>query len=269
MSCSLPPASQKNAASGLQLWYHPIFSPDHGVYVMLIVSFLTGAAAAQTWTILTTVALVCSFAAFQAEYPLVLQIKQRRSWKPRFMFWGVIYAGIAFSLTLYLYLQTPLLLWLYLGAIAVLGVDVIAVFYRQQKSVANELLTFTAVCLAAPFAYIATTGTWTMTVLGLWLLNSLFFSSAIFTVKLRKPKTASLVPALVYHLLASVVMGGLWYIGWLQGLIAITLAIVLLKFVLIIGLRQWYQNTTIQNVAIVETFAALIFLMIVVISLLR
>ncbi|MEO1623386.1 MAG: YwiC-like family protein, partial [Cyanobacteria bacterium J06632_3] len=66
-------------------WYSPTVSPEHGAYVVLIVSFLTGAAAAQQWTWATTLALLCAFCGFQAEHPLVLQIKQRRSWKPRFL----------------------------------------------------------------------------------------------------------------------------------------------------------------------------------------
>jgi hypothetical protein len=81
-------------------------------------------------------------------------------------------------------MQTPMLLWLYLGAIATFLVDSAAVFYRRQKSIWNEFLTFAAVCLAAPLAAIATTGTASIALLGLWLLNTLFFSSAIFTVKL-------------------------------------------------------------------------------------
>ncbi|VEP12792.1 hypothetical protein H1P_1650014 [Hyella patelloides LEGE 07179] len=37
-----------------QQWYRPTVSPEHGVYVMLMVSFLTGAAAAQQWSWQTT-----------------------------------------------------------------------------------------------------------------------------------------------------------------------------------------------------------------------
>lgn len=60
-------------------WYRPTLSPEHGVYVMLVVSFLTGAAAAQQWTWATMLALVCAYCGFQAEHPLSMQIKQRRS----------------------------------------------------------------------------------------------------------------------------------------------------------------------------------------------
>ncbi|MBE9191603.1 YwiC-like family protein [Gloeocapsopsis crepidinum LEGE 06123] len=275
MTPSQPNSIQENSASQSQslfshapVWYRPTFSPEHGVYVVLFVSFLTGAAAAQQWTLATTLALICAFAGFQAEHPLVLQIKQRRSWKPRFLVWGGIYTGIALSLAVYLYLQTPVLVWLYLGAIAAFAIDAISVFYRQQKSVMNELLTFAAVCLAASFAYIATTGTWVVSLLGLWLLNTLFFSSAIFTVKLRKPKTASLVPGVIYHAIASVIVGVLWYIGWLTPIAAIAFGIVLLKFGLILVRREWYRTTRIQNVAMLETVSALLFFVIVAIALL-
>jgi hypothetical protein len=249
-------------------WYYPTFSPEHGVYVMLFVSFLTGAAAAQQWTWATTLALICAFAGFQAEHPLTLQIKQRRSWKPRFLVWGSFYAGIALGIAVYLSLQTPMLLWLYLGAIAAFVIDAISVFYRQQKSFANELLTFAAVCLAAPFAYVTVTGTWTLSVLGLWLLNTLFFSSAIFTVKLRKPRTASLAPGLVYHAIATGIISGLWFMGWLTPISAMGFGVALLKLGLILAWQDWYRTTPIQNVAILETTSALIFLLIVTLSLL-
>jgi hypothetical protein len=236
--------------------------------VILLVSFLTGAAAAQQWTLATTLALVCAFAGFQAEHPLILQIKQRRSWKPRFLVWGSLYAGIALSIAVYLYLQTPMLLWLYLGAIAAFLIDAISVFYRQQQSPWNELLTFAAVCLAAPFATIATTGTGTVLLLGLWLLNTLFFGSAIFTVKLRKPKTPSPLAGIVYHAIATLVIVGLCYSGWLTLIAAIAFGVVLFKFGLILWQLKWYKTIPIQNVALLETGSAILFLILTAIALL-
>jgi hypothetical protein len=235
---------------------------------MLLVSFLTGTAAAQQWTWATTLAFICAFAGFQAEHPLTLQIKQRRSWKPRCLLWGGLYSAIALGFAGYLYFQAPALLWLYLGAIAAFVINAISVFYRQQRSFANELLTFAAVCLTAPFVYIATTGTWTPSVLGVWLLNMLFFSSSIFTVKLRKPKTASLLPGLIYHAIATPIIIGLWYIGWLAPLPALGFGVALLKLGLILAWQDWYCTTPIQHVAILETTSALIFLLIVALSLL-
>lgn len=262
------PAHKANAPA----WYRPTFSPEHGVYVMLLVSGLVGAAAAVNWTWATTLALVCAFCGFQAEHPLVVQIRQRSSPKPRLLVWGSAYGGVAIAIALYLYWQyqtlfTPLL-WVYLGAIAAFLVDAISVFYREQKSVWNELITFFAVCLSTPFVYIATTGKISTVVLGLWLLNSLFFSSAIFTVKFRKHKHHPALPSLVYHAIATVLIAGLWSAGWLPLVAALAFSCALLKLGLILWQREWYCTTKIQSVAALETGTALLFLLIVALSVL-
>lgn len=262
----------KVGGANRQAWYRPIFSPEHGVYVMLLVSFLTGTAAAQQWNWATTLALICAFCGFQAEHPWMLQIKQRKSFKPRFWVWGSFYSGIAGAIAFYLYwrqdnLLSPLL-WIYLGAIAAVIIDGISVFYREQKSIINELITFAAICLSAPFAYVVTTGTISTTVLGLWLLNSLFFSSAIFTVKFRKDKSHAVTPSLIYHAIASLLITGLWLIGWLSPITALAFSVVLIKFGIILWQRDWYCTTKIQFVAMLETGTALLFLFIAAVSLL-
>jgi putative flippase GtrA len=266
------PLNQAVSQPSPQAWYRPTLSPEHGVYVVLLVSFLTGAAAAQNWTWITTLALICAFCGFQAEHPLVLQIKQRRSLKPRFLVWGGLYSGVAIVIALYLYwlqgnLLSPLL-WIYLGAIAAFLFDAISVFHREQKSVLNELITFFAVCLSAPLAYVVTTGSLSTSVLGLWLLNTLFFSSAIFTVKFRKDKTHPLLPSLVYHAIATLLVAGLWFFGWLSPVTAIAFGTVVLKFMLILWQRHWYCTTNIQYIAMLETTTSLLFLVITAVSLL-
>ncbi|MBW4640725.1 MAG: YwiC-like family protein [Gloeocapsa sp. UFS-A4-WI-NPMV-4B04] len=257
-----------NTKPNTQAWYRPTFSPEHGVYVVLLVSFLIGAAAAQNWTLETTLALVCAFCGFQAEHPLVLQIKQRRSLKPRFLIWGGVYAVISGAIALYLYLNHPVVLWIYAGAIAALIIDAFSVLYREQKSVANELITFAAVCLSTQFAYAATTNTISLNVMGLWALNTLFFSSAIFTVKLRKPKTSSLIPAVVYHVIATIIIFALYWFNLLSPVTALAFGIALLKFGIIALNQEWYCNVEIQSVAMLETSTALTFLIIVALSVL-
>lgn len=249
-------------------WYHPLYSPEHGAYVVLLVAFLTGAAAAQQWTGSTGWALLCAFLGFQAEHPLILQIRQRKTLKPRFLFWGGVYAGAASAIALYLYLSTPVIAWLYGSAILVLLVDAISVFYRQQKSILNEWITFAAVCLSAPLAYAATVGTLSPTVMGLWLVNALFFGGSIFTVKLRKLKTLSGVLGIAYHIAALLITIGLyqWQIIPLAGVVAIAISFV--KFCGVLWQRDWYCQTPIRNVAMIETTAAFVFLTIVSLSLL-
>lgn len=251
-----------------QAWYRPTLSHEHGVYVVLLVSFLTGAALAQAWTLATTLALVCAFLGFQAEHPIVLQIKQRRSLKPRFLVWGGLYSAVSVAIAFWLYLSSPVLLWLYLGAVTALVVDAVSVLHREQKSIFNEFITFAAVCLCAPLAYAATTGTISATAMGLWVLNTLYFSSTIFTVKLRKPKTSSIVPGVVYHAIATLLVALLYYLDWLPVMAALGFGLALLKFSLIDLYQKWYHSAKIQWVAMIETGTAFCFLAIVALSVL-
>jgi hypothetical protein len=251
-----------------QAWYRPTFSPEHGVYVVLLVSFLSGAALAQDWTLATTLALACAFFGFQAEHPLVLQLKQRRSLKPRFLVWGGVYGAVSLGIGLWLYLSVPVLLWIYGGAIAALVVDAISVYQRQQKSILNEFTTFAAVCLSAPLAYAATTGTLSTVAMGLWVLNTLYFSSTIFTVKLRKPKTNSPVLGVVYCAIAALLVTALYFLGWLPLIAALAFGLAPLKFSFAALNLQWYRTAKIQWVAMLETGTAFCFLIVVVLSLL-
>ncbi|MDJ0595279.1 MAG: YwiC-like family protein [Pleurocapsa sp. MO_226.B13] len=252
-------------------WYRPMFSPEHGVYVMLIVSFLTGAAAAQHWTWGTTLALICGFCGFQAEHPLVWQIKQRKSLKPRLLLWASLYGGVAVAIALWLLWQSsnklPLLL-IYSGAIAALIFDLVSVWQRQQKSRRNELVTFAAVCLSAPLAYTVTLNMLSQVAIALWILNTLFFSSAIFTVKLRKTKTASIIPAIVFHGMATAIALILWLTGWLSPITALAFGVALIKFILILWQKNWYCTAKIQQVALLETLSSFAFLVFVALSVL-
>lgn len=264
-------ASTRSSVRNKQQWYRPTVSPEHGVYVVLGVSFLIGATAAQQWTWSTTLALICAYCGFQAEHPLVLQIRQRGNWKPRYLMWLGSYGGSAIAIALYLFWQHqdnwPLLL-IYGAAMVAILVDSVAVWWHQHKAVWNELITFAAVCLSAPLAYGATTGKLSWPVMGLWMLNTLFFSSAIFTVKLRKSRTASIVPGLIFHVIATGIIALLWQVQWLSPITVAAFGVVLLKFGLILWQKDWYCRAKIQRVAQLETASSLVFLAIAALSLL-
>jgi uncharacterized membrane protein YdcZ (DUF606 family) len=235
---------------------------------VLLVSLLTGIAAAQQWTGSTTLAIICAFCGFQAEHPLVVQIRQRKSLKPRLLLWGSVYGGIAATIALYLYWQSGSLfsplLWIYAGAIVALIVDGFSVLHREQKSIINEIITFAAVCLAAPFVYIVTTGNLSAEAIGLWLLNTLFFSSSIFTVKLRKLKSdetlsVAIQRLMIYHLVAAMSVLSLYELGILPLFTTLTFTLVLVKVAGILWQQRWYRTTQIHSVALIETLSALLF----------
>jgi hypothetical protein len=260
--------SPQQVPSKLQAWYRPTFSPEQGILLILLGAVLTGSALAQHWTSSTTLALICAFFALQAEYPLILQIKQRRSWKPRFVLWTGLYGTIALAIAIKLYLQTPELVWIYLMGSIALIIDALHVYYHKQKSIVNELNGFTAICLAAPLAYTATTGHLSFDAIALWILNTLFFGSAVFTFKLRKKKTMSLKAGTVYHTVASVIVIILYGLNCLSLVTALAFAVALLKFMMVCWRFEWYRTTKFHYVAIFETRWALMYIAIAAISVL-
>ena len=252
----------------LPLWYRPTLAPEHGVFLVLLGSFVTGAALAQHWTNETTIALVAAFFTLQVEHPYVVQIKLRKNWKPRFLLWGGVYSAIAIYLAILLWLQSPVLIWIY--ALVIIGfiADGIAVLQRRHKSIANEIVSFAGICLATPLAYGATTGSLSPEAMAMWILNTLFFSSAIFTIKLRRKRTRSLQLGLIYHGIATLMVFGLYSLKFLSLVTALSFAVVLVKFGVITCVLDWYRKTRFQFVAIFETRFALLYIAIASVSVL-
>ena len=229
---------------------------------------MTGTALAQNWTFCTSLALICAFFALQAEHPYIVQLKLRKNPKPRYIVWGGIYGSIALSLAIYLASRTPDLIWLYLLAIIGLIIDGIAVIKGKHKSRANEIVGFAAICLSAPLAYGATTGSLNTEAMAIWVLNILFFSSAVYTIKLRRKKTAAFTPGIIYHGVATIIIATLYYFNYLPLVTALSFAIALLKLLIVFSLKNWYCRAKFYSVAIFETRFALVYIAIASISLL-
>ncbi|MEL6325502.1 MAG: YwiC-like family protein [Cyanobacteria bacterium J06626_23] len=145
------PAAPMISARATKPWYRPTFSPEHGVLLVLLGAVLTGASLAQQWTWETTVAASSAFLALQAEHPLVVQLKQRRQWRPRYVVWALVYGGGAIALAGWLIYHHPVVLWLYGAAALAVGVDVVAVLQRRQKTIDTEIVLFVAICLSSIF----------------------------------------------------------------------------------------------------------------------
>lgn len=272
MAIATPPLTKKTPKSPkrnkLPLWCRPTFSPEHGVLLVLFGSFFTGAALAQQWNSSTNLALLCAFFTLQLEHPYVVQLKLRKNWKPRFAIWGGIYGAIALSLAFLLWLQSPVLLWVYFLAIISLIIDGVAVIKKSHKTIANEVAGFAGIALSAPFAYVATTGNLSIEAMAIWILNTLFFSSAVYTIKLRRKKTRSLKPGIIYHSVATLIVAVLYSFNCLSLVTALSFSVALVKFGVINCVLEWYRQAKFQFVAIFETRFALLYMAIAIVSLL-
>lgn len=273
MTITLPPPTSNSSITQkkkrkVPRWMRPTFSPEHGVLLVLFGSFLTGAALAQQWTHTTTTALICAFFALQAEHPYIAQIKLRKNLKLRYLIWGGIYGCISLSLAVFLWLKAPILLWLYVLAIMGLIADGIAVIKGKHKSRVNEIIGFAAICLSAPLAYGATTGNLNPQAIAIWILNILFFSSAVYTIKLRRKKTSAFTPGVIYHAIGTLVIATLYYFNYLSLVTALSFAVALIKLLIVFGLKNWYRRAKFHSIAIFETRFALVYIAIACISLL-
>ncbi|MEM9568413.1 MAG: YwiC-like family protein [Cyanobacteria bacterium P01_E01_bin.34] len=249
-------------------WYQPTFSPEHGVLVVLMGALLTGTSLAQAWTWQTSLACLAAFLGLQAEHPLTVQIKQRRSLKPRYLIWSMLYGSGALAILTWLTIQHHCLIWVCCGGVIALGANVLAVLNHKQKAINVEILMFSAVCLSTLLAYGATTGSLNARAVGLWLLNTLFFSSSVFTIKLRKSKTKSLKGGLLHHGCATCGIALLYGFDWLALLTALTFAIALLKLSVIIWQLDWYCKTHFGHIARFETYFAISYIALACLSVL-
>lgn len=261
---AMPPESGRAKKS----WYRPIFSPEHGVLLVLLGAVLTGASLAQTWTGETSWACLAAFLGLQAEHPLVVQIKQRRQWRPRYLFWAGLYGLLALAIAFWLCFRHPVLFWIGGASMLALALDIWAVFQHKQKAITNEIVMFSALCLSTLFVYGATADALTVQAIGLWMLNSLFFSSAVFSVKLRKVKTSSLKPGFVYHVVAIALVGVLYQLGWLALWTALASAIALVKLAVITCWQHWYRTCRFEYIARFETYFALTYTALVALTVL-
>ena len=264
----LPECTSSTKKKKANKLFRPTFSPEHGVLLVLFGSFLTGAALAQQWTYSTTLALICAFFALQAEYPYIVQIKLRKNPKPRYLIWSGIYGSISLALAIWLWWKFPVLIWLYILAVIGLVVDAIAVIRGKHKSRINEIIGFAAICLSAPLAYGATTGNLNLNAMVMWILNTLFFSSAVYTIKLRRQKTAALKPAIIYHCLAALIVISLYSLNYLSLITALSFTVALIKLVTVFGFQNWYRRAKFHSIALFETRFALVYIAIASISVL-
>ncbi|MEO0868759.1 MAG: hypothetical protein AAFY17_09990, partial [Cyanobacteria bacterium J06642_11] len=138
-----------------------------------------------------------------------------------------------------------------------MGINVIAVLQRRQKAIDTEIVMYAAICMATLFVYGTNTDTITVQAIGLWLLNTCFFASAIFTIKLRKVKTSALTGSLVFHSSAIALAATLYFTGWLSLWTTLTLTVVLVKLAAVIVFRDWYCTCHFGHIARFETYFAL------------
>ncbi len=238
----------------------PTVSPEHGIYVVAGAALLSGIAIAEGVTLTTTLAFVVAFGAIQTEHAVGLLLR-RKTDRVRHALWGVTYGAITGMCALILAWRVPALLAIYAVGATALGYDLLAIGERNRKGTLNELIGFAAVCSASVVAYASVTGRVASESLGIWALDAAYFGSSVFLVKLRKPKADAFRIGLVYHIVVAAILIALIPLGALTSGWAVAFLLAPIKFAFFAWRLAWFRALKIQIVGILETAAALGFVL--------
>ncbi len=236
----------------------PILSPEHGAHVVLGASFAIGVIAAGRWNAATTVALVAVAGAHLAQYPAMFMLR-KRAFTARHALWAAIYVGVAIGAGSWVVTAAPALMRLVTIVAAVFGLSAWLGAAKHYKSLAQELIVFAALPLAAAWAETATRGYMLRETVGVWVVLAMAFWGAVFAVRIRSRGSGARTAALVYTvaLLAATALVVTGTIGgpiapahaWLLGPSVLRLAVVL-------SFGDWWMGLQIRTVGIVESAVA-------------
>ncbi len=164
---------------------------EHGIWALWLSPFLVGWGVAGTNAPATLWTFCAILFAFLARHPLIILVKVRAGRRTRddlrpALLWTVSYLTVAaFFAVLLVFSGEGSLLILVFPAIMLLAWHLSLVYRKRDRYMPVELVGSGILALAAPAAHIASSGTWTVTALLLWLLTWGYAVVSIVYVYLR------------------------------------------------------------------------------------
>lgn len=200
---------------------------EHGTWAMWVLPFIVGIAAAGKMSIESYLIFGVSLLAFFVRTALASAIRIQK--QDRKLMQKCFVAAFAEIVLMFVLISPMLLARNY--AVVVIGVlasglliaDVRWISDRSERHLSIELLGVAGFALAAPAAFVATTGAWHFEAAVLWFISFAYFSGSVFYVKLRlarlskkKNEIASPYSRLVlgYTILVSAMTLSLYIFGW-------------------------------------------------------
>lgn len=208
-----------------------ILPREHGSWALLYGPFLIVVLAFGSFDFRTLILLVSLTALFLTHEPLaklartpsgIVGPHRVRHWRR----WLLIYGGIGLLSGLWLLIAYQL--WLLIPAGILIGgfllLNLYLVSRKQDRQLLPELLGVLGLTTSGPVTYYVVTGRLDYNAFLTWVLCLLYFSSAVFYVKMRVSrftgkKEASLRTAVCigYHVFLLLVLGGIVQAGWISG----------------------------------------------------
>jgi len=205
---------------------------EHGAWAILFGSYLTGLAAAGTFSLPLLLFLLAISGVFLAHEPLVKLVRSlkhggRRELMQQWALWAAVElttASIAGAILVFQYrLLTLLPIGLFVALL--LGIHLRLIAGRKERSVPGELIGVVGLTSAGPSAFYVGFGETDTAFWLVWSLNVLYFASGIFYVKMRVSRF--LKPAvfksrargcIAYHSFQTAVLLAAAFNGWISWL---------------------------------------------------
>jgi hypothetical protein len=240
----------------------PPLPREHGAWAMFLVSLSVGWLVGGRWNAQGIVFALTAAGVFLGRYPLALALKAQRRRKPlerSLLIWAGIYLAISGMGGVWLVStgQRPGLL-----AFAPLAGILSLAYLRQvarrtESSVLGELIGIAGLVLSAPGAYYASTGRFDATAGALWALHTLYFSGAVFYIKLKvreqtrreaPPRLSARLVAgracLAYQTTALTLVALLTLLRWMPALAPLALIPVTIKA--LVGALRWQDRRSLS-----------------------
>lgn len=230
---------------------------EHGAWAMLYGPLVVAVATIGRFEWSVLLFLVAVTAVFLAHEPLATvarssssravnaeRLRQSRRWL-------IIYFAIAAGATAPLLVYYQRLYLIMFGALlgALLMLHIYLASKRAERKIMGEFLGVLSLTLTAPGAYYIVQGRFDKLSLLLWVLNMLYFTSAIFYVKMRvskfaKKKESSLLTwqCTVYHAFLLVFISSLVWLGWIPGVVFLAFVPIILRAFWAMASREFRLN---------------------------
>jgi hypothetical protein len=259
--------------------YRLIFPSEHGSWSLMIIPFIIGAGVAALEAVPGAAgALALTFAAamavFLARQPaaLLLRIRRgrgRRADAPAAWFWlallGLIAAAAGAGL---LALGRWPVLWLAVPAAGVLALTQALTVWKGPRLLAAELIGVAGLALAAPAAHIAGTGVLSGQSWLVWAVSAAHSVTSVLYVRLRideqhrRATTRQALWVIAAHTLSLLAVTGAMLLGWLPSLIALPVALLLVRALAVAWRRPAIGD--VRRFGFAEIGAALVFAALVI-----
>lgn len=246
------------------------------LYAPLLIAILVlGRFELELWLFVIAVS-----AAFLAHEPLATLARLnplRPTSKEKFRqarIWLAIYSGFAlptFAVLLFSFKRWHLLT---VGAVvlASLGLHIYLTARRAERKFVGELLGVVSLTLTAPAAYYVVRGQFDKNSLLLWGVNLLYFTSAIFYVKMRvsrsvQKRDANLLTwqCFFYHCALITFIGVLAWLEWFSALVVVAFVPITLRAFL--GMTGKGERLNLKKIGIAELAYTLVFVIFLVLGL--